>query len=85
MRQVGCLSVVNKDYNGGMVYKHLVHELGFSGVDFLLPDCNHETFKEDARDYGRFLCEVFEAWIADNDPSIDGLWCTNSFLQLNAV
>jgi uncharacterized protein len=79
--KVGCLSVVNKKYNGGLVYKHLVHSLGFNGVDFLLPDYTHETFKEDSRDYGRFLCEVFNAWVQDNNPAID-VRCLTSTVRI---
>lgn len=79
--EVGCLSVVNKEYNGGLVYKHLAHTLGFNGLDFLLPDCNHETFKEDSQDYGRFLCEAFDAWACDNNPAID-VRCLSSVVHL---
>lgn len=39
----GCLTVINPDCDGKVVYDHLVKDLGFRSLDFLLPDNTHDN------------------------------------------
>jgi uncharacterized protein len=61
---VGALCVINPNFNGGDMYKHLVHDLGFTFIDFNLPMDTHETFNYDIapEKYGNFLVEVLNEW-----------------------
>jgi len=71
LRPVTCLAVIRPEFSGREVYRHLVEEIGFRHLDFLFPDATHATFTGDARAYGRYLIEVFDAWLAADDPGID--------------
>lgn len=67
---LGALCVVNPTRSAARIYRHLVHELGLRTVDFLLPDATHDSVSHPAAAYGRYLCELFDAWAADDDPDI---------------
>jgi uncharacterized protein len=68
---MGILVVANPSFNGGRIYRHLVHELGIANIDFLLPIESHDSFDpSQARQYGRFLNEAFDEWVSDDDPLI---------------
>lgn len=85
MRSFGVLSVVNCEYSGKSVYKHLVSELGITGIDFLLPDYTHDTFYGSALSYGEFLCDVFDVWKQDKKEIINVRYFSsiiNSFLGI---
>jgi uncharacterized protein len=69
LSSVACLSVIQPEFSGRDAYRHIAG-LGFSQMDFLLPDLTHADFVGCAKDYGRFLIEVFDAWIEDDDPHI---------------
>lgn len=50
----------------------LQEELGVQHFNFLLPDCTHEDGipnGKTARDYGKVLCDIFDAW-ADSDTLV---------------
>lgn len=67
----GVLCVINPIYDGAEIYRHLVHDLGFDRLDFLLPDENYNSMKAPSEgQVGRYLTAVFEAWVADDDPSV---------------
>lgn len=67
----GVLCVIQPDENGAAVYRHLVHALGARRVDFLLPGTTHDYGEQDPNaECGRFLTEVFDAWLEDGDVSI---------------
>jgi uncharacterized protein len=69
------LSVVNPGYDGVAVYRHF-RELGIQRMNFLLPDCSHDS-KE--RWYGRFgptpvadyLVPIFDEWVAEDDAAVE--------------
>jgi uncharacterized protein len=67
----GVLCVVNPDYDGAEIYRHLVHDLQFDRLDFLFPDENHGTMSSpsDGR-VGQYLVNVFNAWVADDNPKV---------------
>ena len=68
------LCVVNPECSGAGVYRHFRSE-GITWMNFLLPDVSHDN-KEAI--YGRFgptpvadyLIPAFDAWIAEDDPSV---------------
>jgi uncharacterized protein len=63
---VGALAVINPAFSAKTMYRHFVDELGFKGMDFLLPDFTHENFNfETVKDYGLFLIELFDEWTQD--------------------
>jgi uncharacterized protein len=68
---VGILSVINVNTDPREVYRHYVHELGVTRMDFLLPDFTHDNFKnQDPQDYGSYLCALFDEWTLDDNPHI---------------
>jgi uncharacterized protein len=71
LKPISCLVVMQPEVSGRAVYRHLVDEVGFRQLDFLFPDVTHATFTGDAKAYGRYLIEVFDAWLTDDDPTID--------------
>lgn len=69
----GILCVINPEQSARSLLSHFVDELGVKGMDFLLPDYTHDGFfrqKHKAEEYGRFLTELFEAWLMRDDPEI---------------
>ncbi|MBL8510776.1 MAG: radical SAM protein [Betaproteobacteria bacterium] len=67
----GVLSVANPALDGRKVYRHFVDDLKLDGFDFLLPIDPHDGFDTSTvPGYGRFLCEVFDEWSKDDDPTI---------------
>jgi uncharacterized protein len=68
---VGILCVISRDANGREIYNHLVHDLGQTSIDFLLPLQNWDNFDRGLTEHAtRFYEEVLEAWIEDNNPSV---------------
>lgn len=74
----GTISVINPKFSAKFIYQHFTKELGIRGMDFLLPDFNHDTFMEHleqtgltVEDYGKFLCDLFDVWVNDDDATID--------------
>lgn len=69
------LCFINPEHSGTEMYRHL-RGLGVERMDFLLPESNYK-FPPDgyqplgpATPYGRYLSEVFDAWIGENNPRI---------------
>jgi uncharacterized protein len=76
---IGALGVVNPQYSGREAYRHLVDDLQFKKIDFLLPDNNYKNPPAyDALEIGKFMCEVFEEWVKDDDPKIQVRFCVNA-------
>jgi uncharacterized protein len=64
--------VLNADYDYTEIFRHFASELGVRYMNFLLPDCSYEDGipgGHTAADYGRKLCEIFDAWAAT--PGVD--------------
>ncbi|MBX7066451.1 MAG: radical SAM protein [Parachlamydiales bacterium] len=71
--QWGILCVINPAHSAKNLLSHFVDELGVKGMDFLLPDYTHDGFlgqSHKAEDFGRFLTELFYAWLERDDPEI---------------
>jgi uncharacterized protein len=66
---VACLAVIQPEFSGKAAYEH-IRELGFAHMDFLFPDVTYQDFSGNPRDYGRFLIQVFDAWIRENDATV---------------
>ena len=67
----GALAVVNHEYDGAEVYRHLVHDLGFTHLNFLLPMDTHDQFDKLTSDlYSKYICDAFDAWVSDDNPKI---------------
>ena len=68
------LCVVNPHHDGVSVYRHF-RELGIKRMDFLLPDCSHDT---KLRWYGGlgptpvadYLIPIFDEWVSQDDPEV---------------
>ena len=79
---VAALCVINPKNNGLELYHHLVHELDVHHLDFLLPDYTHHNFtNENPEEYGKFLCDLLDGWVADDNPLIR-IRILNSALRL---
>lgn len=67
----GLLAVVNPAESGRDTYRHFIDELDIKIIDFLLPDFNYADLpNESISSYGKFLYEVFQEWINDDEPSV---------------
>jgi uncharacterized protein len=79
---IGCLTVINPEFEGKEIYRHLV-DLGFRKLDFLLPDNNHDSLPaHDIKKYTKFLVDVFDEWMKDNDQEISIRKFKSIILQL---
>lgn len=65
------LAVINPQFDAKVIYDHFVHQLRFKSMDFLLPDDTHDHPPAmPAEEYGRFLCDLFDCWINDDNQTI---------------
>ncbi len=62
---LSCLVVIQPDSSAAEVYRHIVHDLGFRMIDFLLPDVTHDKGLPSARSVGKYLCELFDCWTSE--------------------
>jgi uncharacterized protein len=75
-QQIGTLSVINPKYSAKKIYRHFVDDLKLNYMDFLLPDVHHDTLDYLHRCgikleyFEDFLCELFDEWIKDDNPSV---------------
>lgn len=70
----GVITVIDPDLSGRDVFEHH-YGLGIRGMDFILPILTRDSFEElyghDAvAKFARFMCELFDAWIEKDDPSV---------------
>jgi uncharacterized protein len=69
------ISVVNPNHSGAAMYEHF-RGLGVKKFDFLIPEANYAHPPEwyeplgQATPVGDFLIEVFDAWMAEDDPEV---------------
>jgi uncharacterized protein len=75
---VSTITVVNARCSAKELFYHLAHDLKINAMSFLLPDYNHDSFMIhnqetglSIEDYGVFMCELFDAWIENNDDAVD--------------
>jgi len=70
--KVGVLCVINPLFDARKIYRHFVDDLNLTYFDFLTPYCTyHNELEYTAEDYGKFLCNLFDEWIKDNNPKIE--------------
>lgn len=67
----GLLCVINPSLHGGSLYRYFRNELGIMNMNFLFPAVTHDTSQEDPSLYGRFLCELFDAWAEENNKDVN--------------
>lgn len=68
----GAICVVQPQSNGKITYRHFVDDLKVKGMTFHLPMDTHDSFAgQDPMPYAHFVCDAFDEWIKDNDPTID--------------
>ena len=78
----GALSVINSTRNARKIYRHFVDELKIKSFDLLFPDFHYSNNKTiNAKAYGKFICDVFDEWVKDDNPTIKVRFL-NSYLQL---
>jgi uncharacterized protein len=67
----GLLCVINPEFPVAEIFNHLVHDLGFRNIDFLLPDQNRDTLEpsvaEKIREYVR---ELFFLYRTNSHPDL---------------
>jgi uncharacterized protein len=59
---LGALCVINPEFDARKIYEHFIHKLNFKGMDFLLPDMNHDDYVHHDG-YAKFLTDLFNSWI----------------------
>ncbi|MBX5083057.1 radical SAM protein [Rhizobium lentis] len=75
------LCVVEPNFDGAEVYKHIVKTLGIHSIDFLMPDVTHDSRDTNASGVADFMGSAIESWLADDDPQIS-VRIFNSILAL---
>lgn len=66
-----CLAVIDPAASGREAYRHLVDELGFEAISFILPHITHDQVTPGHVDgVTDFLLDVFEEWTRDNNRRI---------------
>lgn len=68
--RVGSLTVLDAAQDYRQIIDYFTEVLGIGTQGYLLPDCSHDDGIPDGRtaeDYGRALCEVFDAWASRGD------------------
>lgn len=79
---ISALSVINPEYDSKITYNHLVEELNFRNIDFLLPDNHHEDLPSlKPNQYGQCMIDIFNLWTAKQNPEIKVRFCTNVLRQ----
>ncbi len=74
--KMSTLSVINPTFSAKNIYHHFVIDLNLSHMDFLLPDFTHDTIhqlsstNQTIASFGKFLCDLFDAWATDDNPLI---------------
>ena len=71
IKGAGILCVINPRHSARRIYRYFVDDLHVKHMDFLLPDLTHDTLEGQPEAYGAFLCELFNTWVSDDDPSIN--------------
>lgn len=80
---VGAIAVVDVTQQARVVFDHLVDELGLRIIHCELPDNTVDMPGVHlAPAYGRYLCEMFDAWADRDDPSIHVRLIASLFAKL---
>ncbi|HYI40316.1 MAG TPA: radical SAM protein [Allosphingosinicella sp.] len=67
----GVICVIDPERDPRRVYRHLVDDLGFRSLAFVLPDGDWSTIDAGSvRRVGDYLIEVLDTWLEDDDPGI---------------
>jgi uncharacterized protein len=68
----GVICVIDPERDARRVYRHLVDDLGFRSLSFVLPDGDWSTIDAiSVRRVGDYLIDVLDTWLDDDDPAID--------------
>lgn len=81
----GTMTVIDPKLSGQDVFEHH-YELGIRRMEFNLPVSSYQNFEqqygsETMHEFARFMCEVFDAWLAKNDPDVK-IQSLESFIHL---
>lgn len=67
----GLLCVINPERSPREIYEHCIRELGFTNVDFLLPDSNHDsTTPEQSKKMAEFVAEIQRLYRRETDARV---------------
>lgn len=67
----GVICVINPLNDAKKIYRHLVDDLGFTNTSFLMPMDSHESaLPEVINKIGKYLCDLFDQWVAGDNPAI---------------
>jgi uncharacterized protein len=81
--EIGLLCVINPENNPKELYNHFTKDLGFTLIDFLLPDCSYDDLPPfESIEYGNFLIGVFDSWKNDKKKENISIRIFNSILSL---
>lgn len=67
------LCVIDPSHDGAKTFRHFTNKIGFKWIDFLLPiDTNDSLQPAMAKEIGKYLVDVFNAWneLGDKEVSI---------------
>lgn len=68
----GTLCVINPQNSATEIYQHFSKDLKLHAFDFIIPDYTHDNPPPyPAKEYGKFLIDLFKAWIQDEDQTIN--------------
>ncbi|HEV8051757.1 MAG TPA: radical SAM protein [Parachlamydiaceae bacterium] len=68
---IGILCVINPEFDAKTIYHHFTRDFGVTFLDFMLPNYTYDSFVGSVESYANYLCDLFEAWVEDDDPSIN--------------
>ncbi len=78
LRQLHTITVINANSSAKEIFDYLAQDLKVKSMSFLLPDLDYNKYLNDRQAfdsevfrYGKFMVELFDAWIANDDPSIN--------------
>jgi uncharacterized protein len=79
---IGCLTVINPEFDSKKIYKYLT-DLGFKSLDFLFPDNNYKLLpKYEISSYAKYLIDLFDVWVHENNSAISIRKLKSIMLQL---
>ncbi|UTW58839.1 radical SAM protein [Kordiimonas sp. SCSIO 12603] len=68
----GGLVVINPESDGGEIYKHMVHDLGFKSLDFLAPQQSWVDFDlERTQKVAEFYSQAMSQWLEDDNGDVN--------------
>lgn len=67
----GLLCVINPHQNARSIYRYFREELEVMSMDFLFPAVTYDTSNENPNLYGKFLCDLFDAWVEEDDVDVN--------------